>query len=316
MSGAAGQGADPGKGADIELWVPITIAAAFLQNLRSALQKHLKERLSTGGATYARFIFALPFAVLYVAALAAAPGFALPAPHATFALYTGIGGLAQILATALLIYLFSFRNFAVGTTYSKTETVQTAIFGLVILGDRLSAAATVAILVSLVGVVVLSSSKTSVGLGRLLTAWTERTALIGLASGALFGVSAVSYRAAALSLGGPGFLIQAAFTLACVLCFQTLVMGAYLVWREPGQLGQVLRAWRVAGLVGIAGMLGSVGWFTAMTIQNAAYVRALGQIELVFTFIAAQVVFRERSTRLELGGIVLIVAGILILLLG
>ena len=72
----------------------------------------------------------------------------------------------------------------------------------------------------------------------------------------------------------------------------------------------------MAGLVGIAGMLGSVGWFTAMTIQNAAYVRALGQIELVFTFIAAQVVFRERSTRLELGGIALIVAGILILLLG
>jgi uncharacterized membrane protein len=53
-----------------------------------------------------------------------------------------------------------------------------------------------------------------------------------------------------------------------------------------------------------------------MTIQNAAYVRALGQIELVFTFIAAQVVFRERSTGLEIGGIVLIVAGILILLLG
>jgi drug/metabolite transporter (DMT)-like permease len=305
-----------GKGAVIELWIPITIAAAFLQNLRSALQKHLKARLSTGGATYARFIYAVPFAVLYVAALAAAPGFTLPTPHTTFALYTASGGLAQILATALLVTLFSFRNFAVGTTYSKTETVQTAIFGLVILGDRLSAAAILAILVSLVGVVTLSSSKTRVGLGQLLTAWTERTALIGLASGALFGVSAVSYRAAALSLGGEGFLIQAAFTLACVLCFQTLVMGAYLIWREPGQLGQVLRAWRVAGLVGVAGMLGSVGWFTAMTIQNAAYVRALGQIELVFTFIAAHVFFRERSTGLEIGGIVLVVTGILILLLG
>ncbi|MEE9291077.1 MAG: hypothetical protein V3U99_08675, partial [Alphaproteobacteria bacterium] len=46
---------------------------------------------------------------------------------------------------------------------------------------------------------------------------------------------------------------------------------------------------------------------SAVAIQNAAYVRALGQIELVFTFIAAQVVFRERSTRLEIGGIALIV---------
>ncbi|MHA1152026.1 MAG: EamA family transporter [Alphaproteobacteria bacterium] len=304
------------KGGEIELWIPITIAAAFLQNLRSMLQKHLKGRLSTGGATYARFIYAVPFALVYVTGLAAAPGFTLPAPHVTFALYTVTGGLAQIVATALLVYLFSFRNFAVGTTYSKTETVQTAIFGLVILGDGLSGAAIVAIMVSLVGVMVLSSSKGSVGLGRLLTAWTERTALIGLASGAAFGISAVSYRAAALSLGGEGVLIQAAFTLACVLCFQTLVMGAYLLWREPGQFRQVLAAWPVAIWVGVVGMLGSVGWFTAMTLQNAAYVRALGQIELVFTFLAAHLIFRESSTRLEVIGILLIIGGILILLLG
>jgi drug/metabolite transporter (DMT)-like permease len=229
------------KAGEIELWIPITIAAAFLQNLRSMLQKHLKGRLSTGGATYARFIYAVPFAVAYVAGLAAAPGFTLPTPHTSFALYTVTGGLAQIVATALLIYLFSFRNFAVGTTYSKTETVQTAIFGLVILGDQLSGAAMVAILVSLVGVVALSSSQSSVGLGRLLTAWTERTALIGLASGAAFGISAVSYRAAALSLGGEGVLIQAAYTLACVLCFQTLVMGGYLLWgRRHARLGRLV----------------------------------------------------------------------------
>jgi drug/metabolite transporter (DMT)-like permease len=280
------------------------------------LQKHLKGRLSTGGATYARFIYAVPFALVYVAGLAAAPGFTLPTPHVTFALYTMTGGLAQIVATSLLVYLFSFRNFAVGTTYSKTETVQAAIFGLVILGDQLSGAAMVAILVSLAGVIALSSSQSGVGLGRLLTAWTERTALIGLASGAAFGISAVSYRAASLSLGGEGVLIQAAFTLACVLCFQTLVMGGYLLWREPGQIKKVLAAWPVALWVGIAGMLGSVGWFTAMTLQNAAYVRALGQIELVFTFLAAHLIFRESSTRLEVTGILLLVAGILILLLG
>ena len=224
--------------------------------------------------------------------------------------------MARCLPVALLVTLFSFRNFAVGTTYSKTETVQTAIFGLVILGDQLSGAAMVAILVSLVGVLVLSSSQSSLSLGRLLTAWTERTALIGLASGAAFGISAVSYRAAALSLGGEGVLIQAAYTLACVLCFQTLVMGGYLLWREPGQIKKVLAAWPVALWVGIAGMLGSVGWFTAMTLQNAAYVRALGQIELVFTFLAAHLIFRESSTRLEVTGVLLVVAGIVILLLG
>lgn len=280
------------------------------------LQKHLKSRLSTGGATYARFVYALPFAALYVGALAAVPEWALPRPGPVFLGYVLLGGLAQILATALLVHLFSFRNFAVGTTYSKTETVQTALIGLILLGDTPSLSAVLAILISLAGVVALSAEKSAFGIARLLGAFAERTAMIGLASGGFFGVAAVSYRAAALSLGGPGFLMQAAFTLACVLLFQTAAMGVYLAWREPGQLREVARAWRSAGWVGICGMLASVGWFTAMTLQNAAYVRALGQIELVFTFAAARLFFRERTSRLEIAGIVLVVAGILILLVG
>jgi drug/metabolite transporter (DMT)-like permease len=240
----------------------------------------------------------------------------MPVLNGEFALYAAIGGTAQILATALLVYLFSFRNFAVGTTFSKTETVQAAIFGAIILADPLSLTAIIAILISLAGVIALSSAQSGITLGRIVFAWTERTALIGLASGACFGVSAVSYRAASLSLGGEGFLIQAAFTLAWVLGFQTLVMGIYLLVREPVQFVDVLKSWKVSGWVGVTGMMGSVGWFTAMTIQNAAYVRALGQIELVFTFVAAHFFFREKTTRLELFGILLVVAGILVLLLG
>jgi drug/metabolite transporter (DMT)-like permease len=299
----------------LEIWVPITVAAAFLQNLRSALQKHLKAALSTTGATSARFIFAAPLAVLYALGLATLAGYPVPRPSPTFALYAALGGVAQISATALLVYLFSFRNFAVGTTYSKTETVQTAIFGVVILGDPLAGSAILAILISLAGVFAISVAQTRISLRGLISSLGGRTALIGIASGAAFGISAVSYRAASLSLGGEGFLMQAAFTLAVVTVFQTLLMAIYMRIREPGQLGKVLRSWRVSGLTGLAGMLASACWFSAMTIQNAAYVRALGQIELVFTFAASHLVFRERTNRLELAGIVLVVVGILILLL-
>ena len=286
-----------------------------MQNLRSALQKHLKARLSTTGATYSRFAYAAPLAVLYATGLVKLAGYELPEPNPTFFLYGALGGLAQIGATALLVYLFSFRNFAVGTTFSKTETVQTAIFGIVILGDSLSASAVVAILVSLVGVFAISVARSDTSLASLVRSVIDRAALIGIASGALFGISAVSYRAASLSLGGEGFLMQAAFTLACVTVFQTLIMSVYMRWREPGQLGAVARSWKVSAWVGLAGMLGSAGWFTAMTIQNAAYVRALGQIELLFTFAASHFVFGERSNRIELTGIALVTAGILILLL-
>ncbi len=298
----------------MELWIPITIAAAFFQNLRSALQKHLKGHLSTSGATFARFLFAAPLAALYVAGLHQFGGFALPHFNADFVTFFVIGGIAQIVATALLVSLFSLRNFAVGTAYSKTETVQTAIFGIVILGDTVSLVAALAIVISLAGVIALSTAKMMARPWALVSQLTSRPALVGMASGAGFGVSAVAYRAAALSLGGDAFWMQAGFTLACVLVFQTILMGAYLRLREPGQITALIGQWRVAVWVGVSGMLASVGWFTAMTIQNAAYVRALGQVELVFTFIASIAFFREQTTLREFAGILLIVGGLILLL--
>ena len=300
----------------MELWVPITLAAAFLQNLRSALQKHLTGDLSTSGAAFCRFVYAVPLALAYILLLAKGFGLDWPTPNPRFALFAVVGGISQITATALLVYLFSLRNFAVGTTYSKTETVQTAIFGLLILGEPVSLAAALAIAISLAGVMAISVARGALTPRNVRLGWTGRAAFIGVLSGTFFGVSAVSYRAASLSLGGDGFLMQAAFTLACVLVFQTALMAAWIRVREPGELSRVARAWRVAAFVGVSGMLGSAGWFTAMTLENAAHVRALGQVELVFTFIASWFFFRERSTGLELTGILLIVAGILILLLG
>jgi len=170
--------------------------------------------------------------------------------------------------------------------------------------------------VSLVGVIAISAARSPAGLRAIATSWTERPALIGLASGAAFGIAAVSYRGASLSLGGDGFVMQASVTLAFVLVFQTIVMAAYMTVREPAELRASLAAWRVAGWVGLSGALASIGWFTAMTIQQAALVRALGQIELVFTFAASVFVFRERTSRVEVLGIGLVVAGIFILILG
>ncbi len=299
----------------MEAWIPITIFAAFFQNVRTALQKSLKSRLSTGGATYVRFLYGAPFALLYVLGIAEFTDLVVPAPNMEFATFAVIGGLAQILATAMLVALFSLKNFAVGTTYSKTETVQAAIFGIVILGEHVGMGATFAIIVSFVGILLISMSSSAFTMRDFLSGWTSKAAGLGLLSGALFGVSAVAYRGAALSLGGEGALMQAAFTLVCVLFFQTAVMSVYLPLREPGQITKVLINWRVAIWVGLTGMLGSVGWFTAMTLQNAAYVRALGQVELVFTFIASYFFFKERTNRIEAAGILLIVVGILLLLL-
>ena len=299
----------------MELWIGITVFAAFMQNLRSSLQKYLKGRLNTSGATFSRFAFAMPLAALYLVGLATVGDQALPQTTVRFVAFAVVGGAAQIVATALLVYLFSFRNFAVGTTFSKTEAAQTAVFGIVVLGETVSAGAAAGILVSLVGVVMISMTRVSLNLGDVMRQCLQRPALIGLASGAMFGISAVSVRAASLSLGSGNFLTRAALTLAVVTAFQTVVMAVYMRLREPGQLTAVIRSWRIGAVVGLTGMLGSAAWFTAMTLQNAAYVRVVGQVELLFTFAASYFFFRERISASELAGIALVTAGVVILLL-
>jgi drug/metabolite transporter (DMT)-like permease len=298
-----------------ELWIPLTIAGAFFQNLRSALQKHLKAHLSTAGATYVRFFYAWPFAVFYVWCLSYFGGFELPEINTTFFIYCLLGGASQILFTFLLVWLFSFRNFAAGTIYSKTETVQVAVLGLLILGDPLSIGAIVAIAVSFIGVLALSVAETKVTFRNLITSLFEKPTLIGLSCGAALGASVVFFRGAALSLGGEGFLMQAGMALAVAVVIQSVVMGIYLALREPGQLTAVLVNWRPSLMVGISGALASIMWFSAFTLQNAAYVRALGQIELVFTMLVSAIYFREKIKGLEVAGILFIVAGILILVL-
>lgn len=298
----------------MELWIPITVGAAFLQNLRSAAQKQLKSVMGTTGATFVRFGFGLPFAFLFLAVLHFGIGYPMPHLNPAFLGWAVVGGLAQIGATFLLVYLFSFRNFAVGTAYSRTEPAQAALFGLIFLGESASPGVGLAIAISVFGVMLISVAHVELGWRNLVASLFARNALIGLASGTLFGVAAVAYRAASLSLSGPNFIMQASVTLAVVITLQTAIMLGWMLWREPAELGRIRRAWKPALFTGITGASASFGWFMAMTLQQAAVVKSLAQIEMLFTFAASVFYFKEKINRLEVAGCLLIVAGILMLL--
>ena len=298
----------------MELWIPITIAAAFLQNIRSSLQKHLKGAMGTTGATFVRFGFGMPFVLILVAVLHFRIGYAFPPVSPRFLIWMALGALSQIGATFLLVHLFSFRNFAVGTAYSRTEPAQAAVFGLVLLGDKLSGGGVLAILICVAGVMLISVARTQVTWRSIFTSVSQRTAIIGLLSGAGFGFSAVAYRAASLSLGGPNFFMQAAVTLAFAISLQTIVMLVWMALREPGQFALIRRAWKPSLVVGVAGATASLGWFAAMTLQNAGVVKALAQVEMIFAFATSVFVFREKINRYEIAGCFLIVLGIVVLM--
>ena len=298
----------------METWIWISIAAAFSQNLRFMLQKHLKSTsFSTAGATFSRFIFSAPLVCVLVVIYAKASGQALPDVPSNFWPYALTGGLSQILATMCVVALFAERNFAVGITFKKTEVVQTAIVGFLVLGETVTQAGLFAIGIGFWGVILLSDPPKGG-----TTHWSQRifnrAAGLGLGSGVLFAFSAIGYRGASLSLGVDDVVLSAGTTLALVASFQAIIMTIWLAIREHGEITKVLRHWRVAGLVGVTSMIGSFCWFAAFTLQNAAYVKAVGQIELIFGVLGSVLIFRETIRPREWLGMCLLASSILVLI--
>ncbi|MEM7068382.1 MAG: DMT family transporter [Pseudomonadota bacterium] len=299
----------------MELWVIITIAAAFFQNIRSAVQKYLKGAMGTTGATFVRFGFGVPFALIFWVSFYQYSGENLPSIASHFWLWVTIAALAQIAATFLLIHLFSFRNFTVGTAYSRTEPAQTAMFALILFGEKLSVGGLIAIAISIVGVMLISVARTTITASSMVRSVFTRTALIGLGSGTLFGLAAVGYRAAALAVEHELMFMRSATTLVFAITLQSVVMLVWIIWRERDELGRIAKAWKPALLVGFVGATASFGWFTAFTLQQAALVKVVAQIEMLFTFASSVFFFKERINRPEILGCILITLGIVMLVL-
>ena len=297
------------------LWIPLTFAAAFFQNMRSAIQRHLKSELTDLGAASVRFLYAVPFALVWLLGLVWIGQFSLPAIHGEFLVWVLGGSISQIIFTVLLMWLFSLSNFTVGTALSKTEVVQVILLEALLLQAELSIQGLIAIVIAFIGVVVMTVGKSRTTIGSALSGLGQKTTVVGLFCGLTLGLSSVLFRGAALSLDDGGLLIRSAFTLAVATTIQSLILWVLLTMRQPGQLGKTLTHWRICTLVGFAGWAASICWFMAFTLTQAAYVRALGQVELIFTFIASVFIFREKVTGTEITGVLLLISAIVFLIL-
>ncbi|MDP6706445.1 MAG: DMT family transporter [Alphaproteobacteria bacterium] len=299
---------------DAWIWIGLAFFAAAMQSVRTAGQKVLTGELDSASVALVRFLFGAPFAYLYLLALMRHYGTGLPTPNLEFILLTLAASTTQIAGTVLLVHLFSLRNFAVGNAYARTEALLTALVGTVLFAELLSLAGWVAIAVSVAGVVLISLARTGTGAAALLTGLWNRAALIGVASGLGFALSSLLIRRASLSFGDERYLFTAGLTLATMVTMQTVILSLYLLLTQPGQFRVIARRWRVSLFIGATSILGSFGWFTAMTIERAAYVKAVGQVELVMTLAISMLFFRERTTARELVGMALLSLGIVVLL--
>ena len=287
------------------LWAVFTLIAAAAQTARNAMQRELTASLGTVGATHVRFLFGFPFALLFLAGVIVVTGAELTNPPSMFWPWVLVGAFTQIAATATMLSVMGQRSFVVAYAYIKTEPVHVALFGLIFLGDKITPLSAAAILVATAGVIVISLKAGE--------ARSTRSTVVGLFSGALFGLSAIGYRGAILSLRLPDFVVAATFTVTVGLIIQAAALSLYLALRDAKILRAIARAWKPSLFAGFMGAFASEFWFLAFAITTAANVRTLALVEVLFAQGVTHFVFKQPTTTRESIGIVMVVVGVALL---
>ncbi len=294
-------------------WIIFTVLAAFFQNLRTSLQKRLNKNLSLVASAYVRFAFALPFAfIIFFINFRSLDIVHIILDQNNFIYYTFLGAIFQVIFTLLLLYLFKFSNFVVGTSLSKTEVIQIAIFEYIILKDKLNLFGIIGIIVATIGVIVITIKNVKL----FFRNFFSKVTLIGLTTGLILGLSVVYFRAAALSLENfSSNFDKAITTLFFGLFIQTAVVTTYLLIFEKSEFKKFYQNKVEICFTGLAGFLATLSWFFAFTLIQASFVRAVGQIEILFSYMSSKYLFKEKITFIEIMGIIIFISGATLLLL-
>ncbi|SFK20039.1 EamA family transporter [Falsiroseomonas stagni] len=297
-------------------WIAFSVAAALFQCWRTAMQQRLRDQLSVNAAGVVRYLYGVPLGVALAAGYGLAMGYSLPVIGLAVLVLCAAAGFLQILGTNLLIMAFGYRNFAVGTAYSKTEAMQTAVVATILLGEHLSPLAWLGIGVGVGGVLYLSLAGRGTTPVELLRGVTQPAALCGIGAGFCFGFTGVLIKAANQVMPGDDLIFKALLILAMTNAMQTVMQGGYLAWREPAQFVAVFRSWRISAQVGTLSALGSACWFSAFALAPVAMVRAVGQVEILFTLAFSRFYLREKAKRADVLGALVVVSGVVLVLLG
>ena len=294
------------------IWIPATLCAGLFQAWRTAVQQRVRAELSVNAAGLVRYLYGFPVGALLLATYLSMANVSVPNHSASFWLFCAAAGFVQILGTNLLIMAFGYRNYVVGTAYAKTEAVQGAVLAMILLGEHLTLLTWVGIAIGVVGVIVLSAKRQKMTLHQL----AEPAALCGLGAGLMFGLTSIFVKRATQTVGTDDLILAALTVLVAVLGLQTVMQGSYVLIREPNQLPKIVKSWRVSGQVGLLAALGSACWFTAFAMAPVALVRAVGQVEVIFTLGFGHFYLHEPLSRSELTGLITVAMGVLLALIG
>jgi len=299
----------------MELWAIIAITAATAQSLRTVCQKMLIHRTGELGASFSRFVYGILFAWIWTFAICLKTGISLPEMDLLFLVYVGFAAILQIAFTILLIMMFNHRNYAIGIALSKTEILQTALLEAILIGYVASFSTIFAIIIGLIGIVLLSYQKIEFANGHKAHLFFSPSHFLGIGSGTALSLANIFYFKATILLEGNLLLLDASFTAAIAITLQTIILGFYLILRQPEQFILCLANWRIGIFIGITAAISTAAWFMAFAMFNLGAVRAFGQIELIISILFSWLFLKEKITLLEVIGIGVLGISIILVLL-
>ena len=295
------------------IWIWASVSAALFQALRYAGLKVLNQRLSAPVTTYVRVVFTLPVLVVYVLGVLWWTGESLPPLNGRLLLYSSIAAIAQFSGTVLLVRMFALGNFAVATLIIKADVIMTALIGTAFFSEAITPIGWVAIIVTMLGVVVVSSGRAPPSKGAATGTSSATPIVYGLSAAVIYAFSYLCLREGILAIDpAAGTLVRAAYAVLVMTVISSAFIGAYLLAREPRELVRMFSFPKLCWFIGTTSAIGSITWFIATALTNASYVAAVAQVQIVFTLLLSYFYFGERIRALEIGGIAIIVTGLVL----
>ena len=287
-------------------WIAFTLLAAFSQSWRNAFQSKLSGTMSVAGVTLARFIWAGPIALIYLYTLYQWKPVSAPDFSGEFVFYIVAAAIMQILATGLMVMLFKLENYAIGAGLAKCEAPVSAVLSVLFFGTALTLTGWIGVLIGTLGVLIMSSA----------SGWrslSPKVFLLGMACSTAFALTSLWVREASLSIGLP-FPHSAAWVLFLVISLPTVIICTYLFFRERDTLRLIFKKSKLVVMTSVASVIGSLGWFSAMSLQAVPYVKTLGQVEVIFMVLISYFWLGQSIARKDIVALILLsIAAVLVM---
>ncbi len=289
------------------LWILLALLGGLFQTIRNTSSRTVAKIYKPSTVTLIRFGYALPFGLTYTLILYLM-GFVAGVPTFSFFLFTIVGSVFQAIGNTLFVNATKYGNFAVVVSFFRTDAILIAILSTLIFNVQYSTIAIFGIFLTVFGTFLITFFKNKLKLSNL---WSKDV-VFGVSSAFFMAIAIMFFAESNKSFVGGNLVANVSIALIGNLFFQTILNGLWVFWKQKNELLELKKTWKNDIIIGLASALATICWFMAYVLKDSALVRAVGQIEFLFSILVSVYFFKEKLKKVEILSILIICVGILL----